>query len=857
MKLISCHIENFGKLSNLDIDFQDTYNEYVEENGWGKSTLVAFIQAMFYGLSSKGKDIEKNERQRYMPWQGGLFGGRICFKINDKTYILTRYFEKKEKDDIFELRDERTNMISKDYSVAIGEELFGINKDAFCRTVLISQKDCQTVANDSIMAKIGNLTESTDDVNNYETAVNFLAKYLNNQSPTRKTGELYKIVQQIESLRQTIRCEQALNETSDNIGKKKDELVQEQKSLKLLREKLQEKIDIISKKKDLLLKKEKHDLLKKDIKEQFKKIENYKKQFPAGLPDRETIEQHIKESTKAFLLSEKMAEIKLNDKEEQQYLELQSLFVNLTEEEKTFSPASEAKRLEAIDAVLKEKELTPEEIYCYRELQQRFGNTEPDLEEIEACISLWNEIYNRKISPISQEKEEHGAKNGKHGIPIIIAGATGIFSGLLINWSVSKITGIAISVIGLLAVIIGFLLKSKKKSVTSTGNPDEENVTIEEQENMLKEYLQKYSIPYVEQTIASALHQTYYNAKEFLRLSDKQKNYNNSTEVKEKSLIENRISVVMEKVYGDKNGQIQNIGDIVNQYEVQKQQYRDLTEKKESYDKTKTQHDVIMLHIEMYLNTIGFKMEDNTTAQLQGIKEILMLTEIATEGYLKKCEELKKYEEEVDVDAMNDLTEDGNSIEELTEQLKTVITRLEVIQDEINLLNKQLEEILEKKDEIEELKNELEHLKQLKQENEKKYYLAEQTKSCLEKAKLTMTSTFTKPMLDEFSRLYTLITEDDKKIFHMDAETKVTVDEKGMQRDTEYFSTGYKDLYGLCLRLAFIKAMFKVEKPFIVLDDTFVNLDEEKTRKAIQLLEKTSDEYQVLYFTCHKSRAKN
>ena len=50
MKLVSCYIENFGGLHRFSYDFKDGLNVISEDNGWGKSTLAAFLKAMFYGL---------------------------------------------------------------------------------------------------------------------------------------------------------------------------------------------------------------------------------------------------------------------------------------------------------------------------------------------------------------------------------------------------------------------------------------------------------------------------------------------------------------------------------------------------------------------------------------------------------------------------------------------------------------------------------------------------------------------------------------------------------------------------------------------------------------------------------------
>ena len=110
MKLVSCHIENFGKLHDYAVDFSEGKNVILAENGFGKSTLAGFIRAMFYGLDGQGrKDIEKNERKRYEPWQGGVFGGKLVFEVKGKQYEVTRTFGAKEE---FELRDATTNLIS-------------------------------------------------------------------------------------------------------------------------------------------------------------------------------------------------------------------------------------------------------------------------------------------------------------------------------------------------------------------------------------------------------------------------------------------------------------------------------------------------------------------------------------------------------------------------------------------------------------------------------------------------------------------------------------------------------------------------------------------------------------------------
>ena len=74
-------------------------------------------------------------------------------------------------------------------------------------------------------------------------------------------------------------------------------------------------------------------------------------------------------------------------------------------------------------------------------------------------------------------------------------------------------------------------------------------------------------------------------------------------------------------------------------------------------------------------------------------------------------------------------------------------------------------------------------------------------------------------------------------------------------KELDYSSQGIKDVLSFCMRTYFIGEIFKNEKPFIVLDDTFVNLDDENLKRVSLILEVLSKEYQIIYSYCH-SRCK-
>ena len=175
MKLLKLHIENFGKLSNQDIDFVDEINQIYKEKGWGKSTLTFFIKAMFYGMSAKtrGEDY-KSERTRFMPWQGGIYGGYIIYQIDGKEYKVTRTFAKTPEGDTFELLDKSTNLIVKNEMKPLGEHIFGVGVETFTMTVFFSQLDFKSSLNDSISSSLVGLDKYQNDLDKVDKAIKIL-----------------------------------------------------------------------------------------------------------------------------------------------------------------------------------------------------------------------------------------------------------------------------------------------------------------------------------------------------------------------------------------------------------------------------------------------------------------------------------------------------------------------------------------------------------------------------------------------------------------------------------------------------------------------------------------------------------
>ena len=203
MRLLRCHIENFGVLSGFDYEFESGLTVICRENGFGKSTLAAFLKAMFYGLPRTGaRTAANNERKRYEPWQGGKYGGFLEFSHGDTSYRVTRYFGKTAAKDSFEIYDLTNRTKETAFSEKLGEELFGLDAESFARSTFVPQLAARELeATSSMRAKLTNLVDDTNDMNNFDTAMAALRAYRSERKAYRgSNGEIDRLTEEIRTL---------------------------------------------------------------------------------------------------------------------------------------------------------------------------------------------------------------------------------------------------------------------------------------------------------------------------------------------------------------------------------------------------------------------------------------------------------------------------------------------------------------------------------------------------------------------------------------------------------------------------------------------------------------------------------
>ena len=114
MHIKKLRINNFGKLQNKEIELKNGINIIYGENESGKTTLLNFITSMFYGINKSKAGREMSNYDRYMPWQGGEFSGKINYELdNGKEYEIYRNFAKNTA----QVYDKYANDVSKEFQI--------------------------------------------------------------------------------------------------------------------------------------------------------------------------------------------------------------------------------------------------------------------------------------------------------------------------------------------------------------------------------------------------------------------------------------------------------------------------------------------------------------------------------------------------------------------------------------------------------------------------------------------------------------------------------------------------------------------------------------------------------------------
>ena len=176
MKINKLKINSYGKLKEKEINLENGINLIYGENEAGKSTLIKFIINSFYGISKNKKGKEFSDYEKYKPWTGEEFSGKINYELDNKEkYELFRDFNKKNP----KIFNENMEEITKEFNIDKnkGNEFFyeqtKIDEDLFLSTLAINQKEVklEKQTQNILIQKIANLVGTGDDNISYKRAI--------------------------------------------------------------------------------------------------------------------------------------------------------------------------------------------------------------------------------------------------------------------------------------------------------------------------------------------------------------------------------------------------------------------------------------------------------------------------------------------------------------------------------------------------------------------------------------------------------------------------------------------------------------------------------------------------------------
>lgn len=185
MKINKIEVISFGKFKNKTVSLENGINFICGDNESGKSTIISFIYAMFYGFGeNRGKSLSL--REKYTPWDGGVCEGKLSLTTDDGEDItIYRKAGSAKKYDTLMVYDTNT---ANELSVS-PEELIGISSDTFFKTLCVKQLACVTDGgNEEMLQRLSNIASTADENISYEKARKILENSLREISPKRGDG---------------------------------------------------------------------------------------------------------------------------------------------------------------------------------------------------------------------------------------------------------------------------------------------------------------------------------------------------------------------------------------------------------------------------------------------------------------------------------------------------------------------------------------------------------------------------------------------------------------------------------------------------------------------------------------------
>ena len=856
MRLLRCHIEKFGVLSGFDYEFESGLTVICRENGFGKSTLAAFLKAMFYGLPRTGaRKASDNERKRYEPWQGGKYGGFLEFFNQGTSYRVTRYFGKTAAKDTFELYDLTNRTKNSAFSERLGEELFGLDAESFARSTFVPQLAARELeATSSIRAKLTNLVDDTNDMNNFDTAMPALRAYRSERKAYRgSNGEIDRLAEEICALEEErFRAEgkrPELESVLREIDAQNAQQAEKTAELALVRADIQKAAG----QRERQLKKERLYELRAQVKQQDETMQALREKYPDGLPAAEEIRRQRENVISLRQLEKRQGTLVLSMEDRQVIEEGAPLFSDRVRVAVDLDRLEAGQQELAALSIENRAAMPDDEAEQLKKYTKIFHTGLPDGAELsekqQACrrIAELCAVRDAKQAQKNEKKRPGSAK-----IAILALGALLLLAGIGCLVAEKLSLGIAAVVLGALSLAAALLWK---KPLQAEDGADEEMQQIEQLQAGVTAFLMQFcpdaSRP-DEQLVQLRLDKDAY-----LRLREKE-----SRMTKERQAQQVRIDALTRELHAilaryrltDSEQTllqaIRSLRERASQYErVQEHAERLEAERQEMARQAQAHTDELAAFFAKY--RLSGQTDEQLIEQAEQDAHAFDAAGTASKEAKTRLADFLRENAELSEAASQEESLDMAALQEKETQTQRELAAQE---DALRQLRQKRDALRHEVEKIPALEDELAELGETRSAMQKQCELADLTMDYLTRAKDTLANSYVGRVEQGFVRYADALLGE--KIGHvmLDRELHLFIDEQGAARDAASFSAGTVDGVMLCMRLALVDALFQKEQPFLLLDDPFVNLDDEATRRALSMLREIAKKRQVVYLTCNTAR---
>lgn len=236
MKIKNIKINNYGNLKQKEINLEKNINIIYGKNETGKSTLLNYLKNIFFGVSKNKNGKEISDYEKYLPWSGEEFSGKIQYELDDnEQFEVYRDFKKKNPVIVNAKFDDISNefKIDKKDGNQFFYEQTGIDEKTYISTIMSLQQE--VVLNNQnqniLIQKLSNIMGTGEDKVSFQKAMERLNKKLVEEVGTSRTQDRpINIVQnRMEKVSSDLKTKKEVQKNKEMLQEKKDNLMEKLK----------------------------------------------------------------------------------------------------------------------------------------------------------------------------------------------------------------------------------------------------------------------------------------------------------------------------------------------------------------------------------------------------------------------------------------------------------------------------------------------------------------------------------------------------------------------------------------------------------------------------------------------------